>query len=409
MSTGGARVGTAAMAAADARRAAAPYASRPEQSRGRLHPEPESATRTAFQRDRDRIIHCAAFRRLQHKTQVFVYHEGDHYRTRLTHSLEVAQIARSISRVLRVDEDLAEALALAHDLGHPPFGHAGEAALDQAMEPYGGFDHNAQTIRILTALERRYNGFDGLNLTWEALEGVAKHNGPRGPRGPRPSDAAPGSIEAYSARHDLELDTHAGPEAQIAALADDIAYNNHDVDDGLRAGLFTVEDLRNVPPVGAILQEVAADHPGCEESRRIHETVRRMIGTMVEDVIDTSRQRLETASPADVEAVRRHGAPLIAFSAAMQGHGEALKAFLLERMYRHHKVNRMASKARRTVRELFALFVEEPHRLPEEWRARCEGPKTRTTARTVADYVAGMTDRFAIQEHRTLFDTVLWK
>ena len=391
------------MSAREARQPAVPYASRPERSRGRLHPEPESQTRTAFQRDRDRIIHCAAFRRLQHKTQVFVYHEGDHYRTRLTHSLEVAQIARSISRVLRVDEDLAEALALAHDLGHPPFGHAGEAALDSAMEPFGGFDHNAQTLHVLTALEQRYNGFDGLNLTWETLEGVAKHNGPR------PPDAAPGAIEAYSARHDLELGTHAGLEAQVAALADDIAYNNHDVDDGLRAGLFTVDDLKGVPLVGAILDEVAADHPGSDGARRIHETVRRMIGAMVDDVIDASRQHLEQVQPADVEAVRRHGAPLIAFSASMQAQGDALKTFLRERMYRHHRVNRMASKARRTVRELFELFVEEPQCLPEEWRGRCDGPRTLTTARAVADYVAGMTDRFAIQEHRNLFDTVLWR
>ena len=382
---------------------AAPYASFPERSRGRLHQEPESRTRTAFQRDRDRVIHCAAFRRLQHKTQVFVYHEGDHYRTRLTHSLEVAQIARSISRVLGVNEDLAEALALAHDLGHPPFGHAGEAALDLAMAAYGGFDHNAQTMRILTALEQRYNDFDGLNLTWETLEGVAKHNGPR------PADASPGDIEAYSARHDLELDTHAGLEAQIASLADDIAYNNHDVDDGLRAGLFAVDDLRDVPLVGAILKDVATDHPGGEESRRIHETVRRMIGAMVEDVIDSSQQRLEEVGPGNVEAVRHHGVPLIAFSTTMQAHGEALKAFLHERMYRHHRVNRMASKARRTVRELFELFIEEPQCLPEEWRARCDGPRTLSTARVVADYVAGMTDRFAIQEHRNLFDTVLWR
>ena len=343
------------------------------------------------------------FRRLQHKTQVFVYHEGDHYRTRLTHSLEVAQIARSISRVLGVNEDLAEALALAHDLGHPPFGHAGEAALDQAMETYGGFDHNAQTLRILTALEQRYNGFDGLNLTWETLEGVAKHNGPR------PADAAPGAIEAYSTRHDLELHTHAGLEAQIAALADDIAYNNHDVDDGLRAGLFMVDDLADIPLVGGILKDVATDHPGGEESRRIHETVRRMIGAMVEDVIDASWQRLEEATPKDVEAVRRHGAPLIAFSAPMQAHGEGLKAFLHERMYRHHKVNRMASKARRTVRQLFEVFIDEPQCLPEEWQARCDGPRTLSTARAVANYVAGMTDRFAIQEHRNLFDTVLWR
>ena len=386
-----------------ARCAAAAYASRPERSRGRLHREPESLTRTAFQRDRDRIIHCAAFRRLQHKTQVFVYHEGDHYRTRLTHSLEVAQIARSICRVLGLDEDLAEALALAHDLGHPPFGHAGEAALDRAMEPFGGFDHNAQTLRILTALEHRYSGFDGLNLTWEALEGVAKHNGPRA------SAAAPGAIEAYSALHDLELHTYASLEAQIAALADDIAYNNHDVDDGLRAGFFTLEDLRQVPLVSAVLDEVAAAHPVGDESRRIHETVRRMIGAMVNDVIDTSRRRLAEARPAHVDAVRRYGAPLAAFSPSMHAQGEALKTFLRERMYRHHEVNRMASKARRTVHALFELFIEEPQCLPEEWRSRCDGPLTLTTARVVADYVAGMTDRFAIQEHRKLFDMVLWK
>ena len=390
-------------AASAVRRELAPYASNPERSRGRLHTEPESRTRTAFQRDRDRIIHCAAFRRLQHKTQVFVYHEGDHYRTRLTHSLEVAQIARSISRVLSADEDLAEALALAHDLGHPPFGHAGEAALDQAMASYGGFDHNAQTLRILTSLEHRYSGFDGLNLTWETLEGVAKHNGPR------PADAVSGDIEAYAARHDLELHTHAGPEAQIAALADDIAYNNHDVDDGLRAGLFTVDDARDVPLVRAMIDDATAGHPGGGEARLIHETVRRMIGAMVEDVIDTSRQRLEEARPENVEAVRRHGAPLIAFSATMRAHDKALKAFLHERMYRHHRVNRMASKARRTVRELFGLFIDEPQCLPEEWRERCDGPRTLTTARVVADYVAGMTDRFAIQEHRNLFDTVLWR
>ena len=393
----------AVTAAPATRRVAAPYASNPERSRGRLYPEPESRTRTAFQRDRDRIIHCAAFRRLQHKTQVFVYHEGDHYRTRLTHSLEVAQIARSIGRVLGADEDLAEALALAHDLGHPPFGHAGEDTLDQAMATYGGFDHNAQTLRILTSLEHRYSGFDGLNLTWETLEGVAKHNGPR------PADAVAGDIEAYSVRHDLELHTHAGPEAQIAALADDIAYNNHDVDDGLRAGLFTVDDVRDVPLARAMIDDASAAHPDDDEGRLIHETVRRMIGAMVEDVIDTSRQRLNEARPENVEAVRRHGAPLIAFSETMRAHDKALKTFLHEHMYRHHRVNRMASKARRTVCELFELFIDEPQCLPEEWRERCDGPRTLKTARVVADYVAGMTDRFAIQEHRNLFDTVLWR
>ncbi len=380
---------------------AAPYASVPERSRGRLHPEPESATRTAFQRDRDRIIHSAAFRRLEYKTQVFVYHEGDYFRTRLTHSLETAQIARSICRVLGLDEDLAEALALAHDLGHTPFGHAGEDALDEAMRPYGGFDHNAQTLKILTSLEQRYAGFDGLNLTWETLEGVAKHNGPLLPI--RGGKNLPEALTDYVARHDLELHTYPGPEAQVAALSDDIAYNNHDVDDGLRAGLFTVDDLKDVPLVGPIFAAVEAAHPGLDESRLIHEAVRGMIGAMVEDLTEESRRRLEASRPADVAAVRRLGGPVIAFSEAMRANDAALKRFLYERMYRHYKVNRMASRARRVVRELFALFIAEPECLPTEWRARCDGPATVRTARMVADYIAGMTDRYAFKEHHRLF------
>jgi len=378
-----------------------PYASQPEQSRGRLHPEPESATRSAFQRDRDRIIHSAAFRRLEYKTQVFVYHEGDYFRTRLTHSLETAQIARSVCRVLGLDEDLAEALALAHDLGHTPFGHAGEDALDEAMRPYGGFDHNAQTLRILTKLEQRYAGFDGLNLTWETLEGVAKHNGPLLPT--RDGKPLPGALTEYVARHDLELDTHPGPEAQVAALADDIAYNNHDVDDGLRAGLFPVADLRDVPLVGPIFTEIEREHPRLDESRLIHEAVRRMIGAMVEDLIAESQRRLSRAQLTSVEAVRRHGSPVIAFSEAMSAHDRALKAFLYERMYRHYKVNRMASRARRVVRELFALFLDEPECLPSEWQGRCQGRREPATARVVADYIAGMTDRYAFREHHRLF------
>jgi len=378
-----------------------PYASQPEQSRGRLHPEPESATRSAFQRDRDRIIHSAAFRRLEYKTQVFVYHEGDYFRTRLTHSLETAQIARSVCRVLGLDEDLAEALALAHDLGHTPFGHAGEDALDEAMRPYGGFDHNAQTLRILTKLEQRYAGFDGLNLTWETLEGVAKHNGPLLPT--RDGKPLPGALTEYVARHDLELDTHPGPEAQVAALADDIAYNNHDVDDGLRAGLFPVADLRDVPLVGPIFAEIEREHPRLDESRLIHEAVRRMIGAMVEDLIAESQRRLSRAQLTSVEAVRRHGSPVIAFSEAMSAHDRALKAFLYERMYRHYKVNRMASRARRVVRELFALFLDEPECLPSEWQGRCQGRREPATARVVADYIAGMTDRYAFREHHRLF------
>jgi dGTPase len=378
-----------------------PYASLSARSRGRLHPEPESATRTAFQRDRDRIIHCAAFRRLEYKTQVFVYHEGDYFRTRLTHSLECAQIARSVCRVLGLDEDLAEALALAHDLGHTPFGHAGEDALDEAMRPYGGFDHNAQTIRILTRLEQRYASFDGLNLTWETLEGIAKHNGPLLPL--KQGAVLPEALREYVARHDLELDSHPGPEAQVAALADDIAYNNHDVDDGLRAGLFTIADLRPVPLVGPVFAAAAARYPGLEESRLIHEAVRGLIGTMVEDLIGESRARLAAAAPRDVAAVRRHGAPLIAFSATMREHDRALKAFLYERMYRHYKVSRMASRARRVVRELFALFLDEPECLPTEWRALCQGRRSAPSARVVADYIAGMTDRYAFKEHHRLF------
>jgi dGTPase len=375
----------------------APYASRPEESRGRLHPEPEHEMRSPFQRDRDRIIHSTAFRRLKHKTQVFVYHEGDHYRTRLTHSLEVAQIARSISRVLGLDEDLAEALALAHDLGHTPFGHAGEEALNAEMAEYGGFSHNAQTLRILTKLEHGYAEFDGLNLTWETLEGTVKHNGPlEAPFGP--------SIAAYNARHDLRLDTYAGPEAQVASLADDIAYNNHDIDDGLRAGLFSPADLTDVPLVGPLFHEVATRYPGIEEPRLIHESIRRMIDRMVRDMVAETRSRLLDSHVKSADDVRRLGRPVAAFSDAMRDNNRALKRFLYERMYRHYRVNRMSHKARRVVRELFQLFIAEPECLPSEWRqAACGEPAAR--ARTVADYLAGMTDRFALDEHRRLFDT----
>ncbi|MFA5123075.1 deoxyguanosinetriphosphate triphosphohydrolase [Zavarzinia sp.] len=385
----------------------APYASDPRRSRGRRFPEPESATRSAFQRDRDRIIHSSAFRRLQYKTQVFVYHEGDHYRTRLTHSLEVAQIARSISRVLRLDEDLAEALALAHDLGHTCFGHAGEDALDQRMAPFGGFDHNAQTLRILTRLEKRYAQFDGLNLTWETLEGVVKHNGPLiGPDGRRRrgDGPLPAAILDYMEEQDLELATHAGPEAQVAALADDIAYNNHDLDDGIRAGLFTLDDLRDLPLVGAVVREVEARFPGLERQRVAHEVVRALIGRMVDDLLAESQRRLATLKPDSVEAIRRHNVPVIAFSAAMAEQDRALKAFLWTRMYRHDRVNRMTSKARRCVRDLFDLYLAEPQCLPADWARRAEGPGRPKTARLVADFIAGMTDRFAIEDHARLFD-----
>jgi dGTPase len=380
----------------------APYASNPEASRGRLYPEPEHEMRSPYQRDRDRILHSTAFRRLKHKTQVFVYHEGDHYRTRLTHSLEVAQIARTIARALGLDEDLAEALALAHDLGHTPFGHAGEEALNAEMAPYGGFSHNDQTLRILTRLEHGYAEFDGLNLTWEALEGTAKHNGPLvGPGIERP---VPPSVAEYDRRHPLQLDSFPGPEAQIAALADDIAYNNHDIDDGLRAGLFAVEDLADVPLVGPVFHEVAGHYPGLDQSRLIHESIRRLIDRMVRDLVAQTRSRLADSGARSADEVRRLGQSVAAFSETMRNNDRALKRFLFERMYRHYRVNRMSSKARRVLRELFQLFLAEPECLPGEWRA-LTGGGTAETARVVADYLAGMTDRFALDEHRRLFDT----
>ena len=380
----------------------APYACRPEDSRGRLCPEPDSPTRSCFQRDRDRIVHSVAFRRLKHKTQVFVYHEGDHYRTRLTHSIEVAQIARSIARVLGLDEDLAEALALAHDLGHTPFGHAGQDALGAVMAPFGGFDHNDQTFRILTRLERRYAEFDGLNLTWETLEGTAKHNGPL-IGGPLIGGSVPPTIAAFCRDFDLELDSHPGVEAQVAALADDIAYNNHDIDDGLRAGLFTVADLEPLPLVGPVFREVAERYPGLEEQRLIHEAVRRLIDRMVNDLLAETRRRIAEAAPTSAADLRALGAPVVAFSEPMRQNDRALKDFLFRHMYRHERVNRMTAKAREVVRDLFALYMEAPRHLPAEWRAGAQGAEEAGTARLVADYIAGMTDRFALAEHRKLF------
>ena len=381
----------------------APYASKPEESRGRLYPEPEHSTRSAFQRDRDRIIHSTAFRRLTHKTQVFVYHEGDHYRTRLTHSLEVAQIARTISRALGLDEDLAETLALAHDLGHTPFGHAGEEALNAEMARFGGFSHNDQTLRILTRLERRYAEFDGLNLTWESLEGTVKHNGPlRGAGIERP---VPPTIAEYDSGHPLALDTFPSAEAQVATIADDIAYNNHDVDDGLRAGLFAVDDLADVPLVGPVFHGVASRYPGIEEPRLIHESIRRLIDRMVGDLIGETSRRLGHIAPGSVDEVRALNAPIVDFSDEMRRNDRALKDFLFERMYRHRRVKRMSSKAHRVVHDLFALYLAEPQRLPREWRELAAGPAQPSTARVAADYLAGMTDRFALDEHHRLFDT----
>src|SRR6185437_12230971 len=375
----------------------AAYACRSDRSRGRRYAEPESPTRSPFQRDRDRVIHSTAFRRLQYKTQVFVYHEGDHYRTRLTHSLEVAQIARSMSRALHLNDDLAEALALAHDLGHTPFGHAGGDALDEAMKPFGGFEHNDQTFRVLTRLERRYADFDGLNLTWETLEGVVKHNGPL-------TGAVPVTIAAYNSGHDLALDTFPSAEAQVAALADDIAYNNHDIDDGLRAGLFTVADLTDVPLAGPVFRDVAAKYPLLDEQRTIHEAIRRMIDHMVSDLIAETQRRLAAAKPRSADDIRALGAPVASFSDTMRANDKALKAFLFEHMYRHFRVNRMASKARRTVKELFDLLMAEPDCLPTEWRDEAANKPPELRARIVADYIAGMTDRYALDEHRRLFD-----
>ena len=383
--------------------ATAPYATRAETSRGRLHNEEESATRTDFQRDRDRIIHSGAFRRLKYKTQVFVYHEGDNYRTRLSHSLEVAQITRSISRVLGLDEDLAETLALAHDLGHTPFGHAGETALDDCMAPYGGFDHNAQTLRIVTKLEHRYIAFDGLNLTWETLEGLVKHNGPL-LAGGRTMDDLPRALAEYAEVQDLELSTFAGPEAQVAALSDDIAYNNHDIDDGLRAGLFTIDDLMALPHVGDIFRGVIDKYPGVETARIIHEAIRRLIGSMIGDVIAETRRRIEAERPETAADVRALGRPLVAFSREMNDHNAVLKEFLFTRMYRHYRVNRSMSKAKRIVRDLFELLHCEPELLSPEWQQGCDGPEGFKTARRVCDFIAGMTDKFAIEEHRKLFD-----
>jgi dGTPase len=380
----------------------APYASRPELSRGRLHPEPESRTRTCFQRDRDRIIHSSAFRRLQYKTQVFVNHEGDFFRTRLTHSLEVAQIARSACRALGLNEDMGEALALAHDLGHPPFGHAGEDALKVMMEPYGGFDHNAQSLRLVTSLEHRYIDFDGLNLTWETLEGLVKHNGPM--LGSTKTGTLPRGVPEYVARHDLELATFAGPEAQIASLSDDIAYNNHDIEDGLRAGLFTIEDLEGLPLVGPMVREVRRRKPDIDRSVLIHEVVRGLIGAMVEDLLAETERRIRDARPKAVEDIRALPRPVAAFSDGMQKNDRALKAFLKDHMYRHYKLNRMTSKARRVVKDLFSLLLEEPECLPTELRDGARRGDRTATARLVADYIAGMTDRYALEEHRQLFD-----
>jgi dGTPase len=371
--------------------------------------EDESATRTCFGRDRDRIIHSTAFRRLKHKTQVFVQHEGDYYRTRLTHSLEVAQIARSIARVLAVDEDLAETLALAHDLGHPPFGHAGEDELERQMERFGGFDHNVQTFRVVTRLEHRYPRFEGLNLTWETLEGVIKHNGPVEEKLAKPSWRA---IAEFDADYDLRLSTWASAEAQVAALSDDIAYNNHDVDDGLQAELFTLKDLEDVALIGPILARTRADYPGVDPRLLRLEAVRRMIGAMVDDVLNETNRRSLAFGVTSADDVRNLDQPLVAFSEAMSRDLGKLREFLHARMYRHFRVNRTRSQARRILAELFGLFLAEPDVLPDLWREQADARFAQDgeagRARIVCDYIAGMTDRYAIEEHRKLFNLEIW-
>ena len=382
-----------------------PWAEDPAKSRGRRHLEPDSATRTAFARDRDRIIHTSAFRRLKEKTQVFVAHEGDHFRTRLTHSLEVAQIARSIATALGLDADLAETIALGHDLGHPPFGHAGEEELERRMEAFGGFDHNVQTFRVVTDLERRYPAFDGLNLTWETLEGIVKHNGPVSDRLGRPAWRA---IVAFDQAFPLQLDGWASAEAQVAALSDDIAYNNHDVDDGLQAGLFGLDELLDVPLIGPVLAGVRRDFPALEARLTRLEAVRRMIGAMVADVMAETRARAAASRVASPRDVRGLGHALAAFTAPMAADLARLRAFLHERMYRHWRVNRSRSQARRILAEMFALFVAEPDVLPAEWFERLRGLDEAARARVVCDYIAGMTDRYAIEEHRRLFTLDAW-
>jgi dGTPase len=394
--------------AIDSGRERAVYAADPRASRGRRFAEPPSATRNAFRRDCDRIIHSIAFRRLAYKTQVFVYHEGDHYRTRLTHSLEVAQIARSLARALGLDEDLAEALALAHDLGHPPFGHAGERALDEALSRFGGFDHNAQALRIVSDLERRYPNFDGLNLNWETLEGLVKHNGPLTDRGGTPigryaERGVPDAILAYAQVQDLELWSYATAEAQVAAIADDIAYDAHDIDDGLRADLFTLDDIAAVTIVGDIVRTVEARYANLEPARRVHDTMRTLIGRMIEDVIAETDKRAAALKPASAAEVRQVARPLVAFSAAMQKADADIKGFLRPRMYRHERVMRVMRDAEGVLRDLFAHYAETPADLPDEWAEGFSGADESARARRIADYIAGMTDRYALIEHGKLF------
>jgi dGTPase len=386
------------------------YACDPDRSRGRLFAEPPSKTRSPFRRDCDRVIHSTAFRRLKHKTQVFVFHEGDHYRTRLTHSLEVAQIARALARQLGLDEDLTETLALAHDLGHPPFGHAGERALDTCLKSHGGFDHNAQSLRVVTALEHRYPEFDGLNLTWESLEGIVKHNGPLTERsgaavGRYREHGIPVGVSDYNRIYDLELWSFASLEAQIAAIADDIAYDAHDIDDGLRAGLFGVDELKVMPCTAEMIAGIAKHYPDLDDDRRRAELVRELISYLIGAVISEARKRLEAAQPKSVDDVRSHGGVLIAFPPEVTQAEAEIKSFLTQRMYRHPRVMAVMNDAEQILSDLFARYQEAPAVLPAEWRPP-DGKDTATErARRIGNFIAGMTDRFAITEHQRLFDS----
>jgi dGTPase len=389
--------------------ARAPYACDPAHSRGRLHPEPASPTRTAFRRDCDRIIHSTAFRRLAHKTQVFVFHEGDHFRTRLTHTLEVTQIARSLARALGLDEDLAEALALAHDLGHPPFGHAGERALDRSLKDFGGFDHNAQTLRIVTTLERRYAEFDGLNLSWETLEGIVKHNGPLTDREGRPigrygGSGLPHAILSHAKIQDLELWSLPSAEAQIAALADDIAYDAHDLDDGLRAGFFTLDDLAGVALTREILEEVRAAYGPIDAARAAHEVIRRLIARLINDVLAETGARLRSLAPRSADDVREAAAAVIGFSSPTAAADRAIKDFLYPRMYRHARIERVMRDAEMIVCDLFAHYTAMPQDMPTVWASDPDAGGETSRLRQIADFIAGMTDRYAVIEHARLFE-----
>jgi dGTPase len=387
----------------------APYAAHPEQSRGRLREEAACPTRTVYQRDRDRIVHSTAFRRLIHKTQVFIYHEGDHYRTRLTHSLEVAQIARTLARALQLNEDLVETIALAHDLGHTPFGHAGEDALNAAMEPVGGFNHNAQSLRIVTFLEHRYAAFRGLNLTWETLEGIVKHNGPLieangNPIGRYAGHGLPHAIRTYMKTQDLGLDTYCSLEGQIAALADDIAYNNHDIDDGFRAGYISVEDLADVPMAGRTLATVRARYGDLTGTTLLYEMIRRMIASMVEDVLAETGARIAAANPRSAGDVRSLKVPLAQFSEGMTASIAELRRFLFTRVYRHPAIDAKMANAQAILRELYEYFSAHPQEMRLEsgtYGAIASDPVERQ--RAVGDFVAGMTDMFALKTHAALF------